>query len=198
MIHNQITTYGLTDDEINAIQKVKPNKDCSIIIADCATDIIAISAYASIIRKSELDQRDYDLLSSYLEEVGDYADTVILIGEDNKLKSFSKKVKVFSTFDLFLEKARYTLVASYAKHRQSDEFSSKISFALRVVILIKRNPGISTAVLAKELDVSPRSVQRYIETLRMSGEWIDYDTALHGWRLEHEKSFLLDFEDTDK
>ena len=198
MIHNQITTYGLTDDEINAIQKVKPNKDCSIIIADCATDIIAISAYASIIRKSELDQRDYDLLSSYLEEVGDYADTVILIGEDNKLKSFSKKVKVFSTFDLFLEKARYTLVASYAKHRQSDEFSSKISFALRVVILIKRNPGISTAVLAKELDVSPRSVQRYIETLRMSGEWIDYDTALHGWRLEHEKSFLLDFEDTDQ
>jgi hypothetical protein len=32
----------------------------------------------------------------------------------------------------------------------------------------------------------------------MSGEWIDYDAALHGWRLEHEKSFLLDFEDTDK
>ena len=90
------------------------------------------------------------------------------------------------------------MVASYAKHRQSDEFSSKISLALRMVILIKRNPGISTTVLAEKLDVSPRSVQRYIETLRMSGEWIDYDTSLHGWRLEHEKSFLLDFEDTDK
>ena len=90
------------------------------------------------------------------------------------------------------------MVASYAKHRQSDEFSSKISLALRMVILIKRNPGISTAVLADKLDMSTRSVQRYIETLRMSGEWIDYDTSLHGWRLEHEKSFLLDFEDTEK
>ena len=198
MIHNQIITYGLTNDEIIELQKVKPNKDCSIIVTDCATDIIAISAYAAIIRKSELDQDDYERLSSYLEEVGDYADTMILVGEDEKLKKFSKKVKAFATFEDFLEKAKYTLVASYAKHRQSDEFSSKISLALRMIILIKRNPGISTAVLAEKLDVSPRSVQRYIETLRMSGEWIDYDTSLHGWRLEHEKSFLLDFEDTDK
>lgn len=198
MIHNQIITYGLTDEEIVELQNVKPNKDCSIIIADCATDIIALNVYASVVRKSELDQSDYDILSSYLEEVGDYADTIILVGEDNKLKSFSKKVKIFATFEDFLEKAKYTLVASYAKHRQSDEFSSKISLALRMVILIKRNPGISTAVLADKLDMSTRSVQRYIETLRMSGEWIDYDTSLHGWRLEHEKSFLLDFEDTDK
>ena len=198
MIHNQIITYGLTDEEIVELQNVKPNKDCSIIIADCATDIIAIGAYAAVVRRSELDQSDYDLLSSYLEEVGDYADTIILVGEDNKLKSLSKKVKIFATFEKFLEKAKYTLVASYAKHRQSDEFSSKISLELRMVILIKRNPGISTAVLADELDMSTRSVQRYIETLRMSGEWIDYDTSLHGWRLEHEKSFLLDFEDTDK
>ena len=198
MIHNQIITYGLTDEEIVELQNVKPNKDCSIIVADCATDIIALNAYASVVRKSELDQSDYDILSSYLEEVGDYADTIILVGEDNKLKSFSKKVKIFATFDDFLEKAKYTLVASYAKHRQSDEFSSKISLALRMVILIKRNPGISTAILADKLDMSTRSVQRYIETLRMSGEWIDYDTSLHGWRLEHEKSFLLDFEDADK
>ena len=198
MIHNQIITYGLTDEEIVELQNVKPNKDCSIIIADYATDIIALNAYASVVRKSELDQSDYDILSSYLEEVGDYADTIILVGEDNKLKSFSKKVKIFATFEDFLEKAKYTLVASYAKHRQSDEFSSKISLALRMVILIKRNPGISTAVLADKLDMSTRSVQRYIETLRMSGEWIDYDTSLHGWRLEHEKSFLLDFEDTEK
>ena len=198
MIQNQIITYGLTDDEIIELQKVKPNKDCSIIIADCATDIIALPAYAAIVRKSELDQGDYDLLRAYLEEVGDYADTLLLIGEDEKLKKCSKNVKIFATFEDFIEKAKFTLVASYAKHKQSDEFSSKISLALKLVVLVKRNPGISTAVLADKLDISPRSVQRYIKTLCMSGEWIDYDTALRGWRLEHEKSFLLDFEDTDK
>ena len=56
MIHNQIITYGLTDEEIGELQNVKPNKDCTIIIADCATDIIAIGAYAAVVRKSELYQ----------------------------------------------------------------------------------------------------------------------------------------------
>jgi len=198
MIHNQIITYGLTDEEIIGLQKVKPNKDCSIVNTDCATDIIAIGAYAAIVRKSELNQDDNDLLSSYLEEIGDYTETVIIIGTDDKLPGFSKKIKVFATFEDFLEKAKYTLVASYAKHKQSDEFSSKISLTLKILMLIKENPGISTAAISEELEISPRTVQRYIETLRMSGEWIDYDTSLHGWRLEHEKSFLLDFEDTDK
>ncbi len=94
MIHNQIITYGLTDEEINKIQNVKPNKDCLIIKADCATDIIAITAYVAIVRKSELSQDDYDMLSSYLEDVGDYTDTVIIIGEENKLTSFSKKINL--------------------------------------------------------------------------------------------------------
>ena len=198
MVHNQIITYGLTDEEVIGLQKVKPKKDCSIVNTDCATDIIAIGAYAAIVRKSELNQDDYDLLSSYLEEIGDYTETVIIIGTDDKLPGFSKKIKVFATFEDFLEKAKYTLVASYAKHKQSDEFSSKISLTLKILMLIKGNPGISTAAISEELEISPRTVQRYIETLRMSGEWIDYDTSLHGWRLEHEKSFLLDFEDTDK
>jgi hypothetical protein len=47
MVHNQIITYGLTDEEVIGLQKVKPNKDCSIVNTDCATDIIAIGAYES-------------------------------------------------------------------------------------------------------------------------------------------------------
>ena len=195
MIHNQIITYGLTDEEINKLQNVKPNKDCLIVKADCATDIIAITAYLAIVRKSELSQNDYDMLSSYLEDVGDYTDAIVVIGADDKLPSFSKKIKVFATFETFLEKAKFTLVAAYAQQKQIDDFSSKLSRALEILILIKNNPGISTAVISDKLEISPRTVQRYIETLRMTGEWIDYVPALRGWRLEHEKSFLLDFKE---
>ena len=40
----------------------------------------------------------------------DYADTVILIGDDDKLQKYSKKVKVFATFEDFIEKAKFILM----------------------------------------------------------------------------------------
>ena len=40
-------------------------------------------------------------------------------------------------------------------------------------------------------ELSTRSVQRYIETLRCAGEWIEYDTSLKGWKLLHNVSMLI-------
>ena len=51
-------------------------------------------------------------------------------------------------------------------------------------------PGITTAQLAKKIEISQRSVQRYIETLRVAGEWIEYDRNLKGWKLADGKSVL--------
>ncbi|RHT71232.1 HTH domain-containing protein [Ruminococcaceae bacterium AM28-23LB] len=51
---------------------------------------------------------------------------------------------------------------------------------------------MSTRESAEKLEVSERSVQRYIETLRIAGEWIEYDTALKGWKLSVGKSVLWD------
>lgn len=38
----------------------------------------------------------------------------------------------------------------------------------------------TTVQIAKNLEISQRSVQRYIETLRVAGEWIEYDRTLKG------------------
>lgn len=197
MIQNQINVFGLTSEEIEQLQKVKANKDCIIFNTDCATDLIAMGAFATVIRKSALEHDDYDMLYSFFEEVGDYIDTTIIIGDDDKMPKLSKKIKAYPTFETFMGKAKYAFVTAYAKHKQSDEFSSKISLAIKILVLIKKKPGITTAAISEKLEISPRSVQRYIETLRMSGEWIDYDTSIRGWRLEYEKSLLLDFEDME-
>ncbi|RHO54862.1 HTH domain-containing protein [Ruminococcaceae bacterium AM07-15] len=71
-------------------------------------------------------------------------------------------------------------------------FSIIVANTLFVLSAIKKTPGISTRESAEKLEVSERSVQRYIETLRIAGEWIEYDTALKGWELSVGKSVLWD------
>ena len=57
---------------------------------------------------------------------------------------------------------------------------------------LRKEKKLTQQELAEKLEVSERSVQRYIETLRIAGEWIEYDTALKGWKLSVGKSVLWD------
>ena len=66
-----------------------------------------------------------------------------------------------------------------------------MAMILRVLREIRANPGISTKALAEKLELSTRTVQRHIETLRMAGEFIDYDRSKRGWQLTANKSELL-------
>ena len=52
---------------------------------------------------------------------------------------------------------------------------------------------ITTKELALRIEKSDRTVQRYIETLRCAGEFIEYDRKKKGWYLLVDgKSILLD------
>ncbi|MDR1125595.1 MAG: hypothetical protein LBM64_05985 [Deltaproteobacteria bacterium] len=42
--------------------------------------------------------------------------------------------------------------------------------------------------MAEKCNVSQKSVLRHIETLRVSGEWINYDHQTRGWKLQMEMS----------
>ena len=55
---------------------------------------------------------------------------------------------------------------------------------------IRLCPSVTTTQLAEELEISKRSVQRYIATLTVAGEWIDYDRRLREWKLTEGKSVL--------
>ncbi len=50
---------------------------------------------------------------------------------------------------------------------------------------------VNTLQKLSELTELPlRSVQRYIAALQATGEWIEYDRALRGWKLFHGVSIL--------
>ncbi|MCI9447761.1 MAG: hypothetical protein HFH36_10280 [Lachnospiraceae bacterium] len=40
------------------------------------------------------------------------------------------------------------------------------------------------------MEISRRSVQRDFETLRVAGEWVEYNRTLKGWKLTEGKSVL--------
>ena len=57
-------------------------------------------------------------------------------------------------------------------------------------IIRKMLPDKKSVLLSEELEISQRSVQRYIATLKAAGEWIEYDKILKGWKLTDRKSVL--------
>ena len=57
---------------------------------------------------------------------------------------------------------------------------------------ILSKPGIKTKELAESLEKSGRTVNRYINTLQMAGEWIVYDSVKKGWVLEYGTSQLFE------
>ena len=61
---------------------------------------------------------------------------------------------------------------------------------MKILALIRKHPGISTQKLSELTELPLRSVQRYIAALQATGEWIEYDRALRGWKLFHGVSIL--------
>lgn len=57
--------------------------------------------------------------------------------------------------------------------------------------LIRSRSSIRTQELVEELELSPRTIQRYISTLQAAGEWIAYDHK-KGWYLQDGVSPLFD------
>lgn len=49
---------------------------------------------------------------------------------------------------------------------------------------------ILNSALSELTELPLRSVQRYIAALQATGEWIEYDRALRGWKLFHGISIL--------
>ena len=101
-----------------------------------------------------------------------------------------KHIAVYKDFDSLSEKLKYILLSAYRKQKKSENFSATLANAIMILSTIRRKPYITSSELAEKLEMSQRSVQRYIETLRVAGEWIEYDTVHKGWHLQVGKSVL--------
>ena len=86
---------------------------------------------------------------------------------------------------------KYDLLAAYRRQKKNTTFSRTIANALVVLTQIRKHPGITTEKLSEILELSPRTIQRYIESLRIAGEWITYNPSKKGWELQDGKSILF-------
>ena len=189
---HRITTYGLTDDENRLVEKNFPSSDYELLDTDAPTDMIAISASAIIINAAALATDDWEMLCDYYKEVLPSTDeTVIWLGEPKPPKELTKYIKCYNSFDAISDKLKYILLTAHTKSKKAADYSKRLTEGIMILDLIRKKPGIKTQEIADTMELSLRSVQRYIASLQATGEWIDYDHRLKGWKLFHGSSILF-------
>ena len=188
-----ILAYGLNDEELKLVKENLPTKAYKLYdVTDVPTDLLAVPKSALIIRAASLEEEYIDfLLDSYTQADGYATDTNIWLGEPRPTKKMNSFFKPYDSFDEVRDKLKYLLLSVHKQTMKAVEFSNKIALVLMILREIHEHPGISTRLLSDKLEINPRSVQRYINSLRMVGEAIEYDMSRKGWKLLAGKSILL-------
>lgn len=185
-----IAVMGLDADEKTVIQKNLPQKECEIMDTDDVRDIIATAEFAVIVKVDCLNEDAMDMLLEFYSEIAPYSETIILIGQVEITKSLVNHIVVYKDFAELETNIKYVLLSAYRKQKKSENFSATLANAIAILSLIRKHPYITSAELATKLELSQRSIQRYIETLRVAGEWIEYNPEKRGWTLAEGKSVL--------
>lgn len=187
----RVNTFGLTDEENTLVEESLPTRAYELYIADTPTDLIAINCEAMIVNASAMEQDDADMIFGYYQEVNGCTDeTILWLGEPMPPKAARKFFKCYPDFDAIKDKLKYLLLTAHSKSKKAHEYSEKLVNGLKILALIRKHPGISTQKLSELTELPLRSVQRYIAALQATGEWIEYDRALRGWKLFHGISIL--------
>lgn len=183
---------GLDAGEQAQLKRALPSSACVLREIGCATDLIACGCFAAVVDPAGWE--DLEALYDYWEAAGGCNGTILFLKRPSGLPNrLEKQVGIFESFDdLKQRNLDYLLLSARQKKRKQADFSRKLTMALRVLSEIKRCPGISSSQLAEKLECSVRTAQRNIESLRVAGEWIEYDAAARGWYLPEGRSFLYD------
>lgn len=189
----RVTTFGLSEEQNKLVENALPTKGYVLFNTDAPTDLIAISASAFIIIAAALDEESQEMIFDYYTEVGDCTDeTVFWLGYPKPPHHLRAKFKCYENFEELAANLKYHLLSAHKKSKKAKDFSKQLMDCLLIMKLIRSRPGIRTQELADELEVSMRTVQRYISSLQAAGEWIAYDYTKKGWYLQDGVSPLFD------
>ncbi len=187
----RVNTFGLTEAQNGFIKENLPARKYELYIADNPTDVIANGCDAMLVNAAAMDSDSADMIFDLYSQVnGCTNETVIWLGEPKPPKSLQRFFKCYDSFETVADKLKYLLLTAHSKSKKSYEYSEKLVNGLKILALIRSNPGISTQKLAELNELPVRSVQRYIAALQATGEWIEYDRSLRGWKLFHGISIL--------
>lgn len=189
---NAVVAYGLSRKELESLKANLPSKDTMLFVAkDMDATVVGFDGFAVVANIEGLADKDLETLLWFYEEVPHSPETVVVVGTLNDEVNLNPKFVRYPTFEALEPDLKYLLLGARKRKKGSDNFSNSMANILRTLKLISENPGISSRKIAEELEVAPRSVTRYIETLNIAGESIVYDRKSNGWRLEYGESFLM-------
>lgn len=187
-----IQCFGLTETQVKEVEKNVPTGNCEVMKVDCFTDIIAMPQMVAIVVWDEMSEIDKGSFEEFYTEISPFPETLVVIGNADLNPELKRQVLEYDSYESLAQNLKYVLLGAYKKTKKNENFSSNIANALFILKEIKKKPYITTKQLADALELSPRTVQRYIETLRVAGEWIEYDMSHKGWRLGYCESILAD------
>ncbi len=196
----RVITFGLDKKQNNFIEDSFPTKGYELLDTDNPTDLIAVPATALVINAAVLNEDGRSMFFEYYTEIGAYMEeTVFSLGSPKPPHPFRARFKCYEYFEQFACQLKYHLLTAHSKLKKAKIFSKKLADSLMILSIIRSRPGIRTQELAEQLELSTRSVQRYIESLRVAGEWIEYDTKAKGWRLMNGVSvFFGDYQNNNQ
>ncbi len=168
-----IGTYGLSERQLELIKANIPTKKCAVMDTDCFTDIIATSEMAVVVDWDKLSDDDRGILVDFYSQVAPSAETLILFGNVDIPEELKKYVSVYPSFESLSDNIKYILLSAYRRSKKSESFSSTLANSIMILNLIRKKPFVTTKEIAENLELSERTVQRYIETLRVAGAWIE-------------------------
>lgn len=176
-----ILAYNLTKEQIATLIKLSPQ--CDYRYVEVWSDFIAISSSLVIADMSDISAEDRATIFKFYKEIEPSPEHLIITGGiDENSDPHIKSVDVISDFWDDESKIKTTLLKVLHDTAKDVDISTRLSRLLIVQKIICENPRITTKEIAANLEVSERSVKRYIDTLRMSGADIRY--TANGWHSE--------------
>ena len=146
----RINTFGLTEEQNAHVKANLPSHDCELYIADDPTDLIAINCEAMIVNASAMEQDSADMIFDLYTQIDGCTDEAVLwLGEPKPPKELQKFFKCYDSFEAIADKLKYLLLAAHSKSKKAHEYSEKLVNGLKILALIRSNPGISTQKLAE-------------------------------------------------
>lgn len=176
---NEIMMFGLTADEMQKVMKASP--ESSYIYAEHWQDIVAVYANLIIANPDAISEEGKAAIASFYKDIEPSPEYLLLTKECNEFNGI-KGIEMYD--NIFFEDniLKTTILRCLRDTAKDVDFSRRIMLSLKVMKCICNHPGISTKELALAVEISERSVKRYIDTLRMAGAMIEYVNK--GWKCE--------------
>ncbi len=191
--NKSVLTYGISEKQSGLLMNNLPATNIDVIdCSECFTDLIATNYIAVVINPAALSAEHIAYFNEMVENFIITKEKILFVTDHPILSELSHDINytVFSDDFDFEAKIKYILLDALREEKKVKTYSDTISQTIRVLSEIRRKPYITTNQLATIIERTPRTVQRYINTLICAGEFIEYDRKKKGWYIFENKSVL--------